>query len=324
MESEKQSILDSALKNQGVTQDPEDAIVCFCYKYSARQLKELHNQYGSLKVLQEKTGVGNGCGGCRLGLNAIFNEETADINKLDHKPIVGSSCSKPGSRLMKGFVIADGNLESTIYSANCTAPQLGNCDSSTTVSYGLVDGSGKLVFERQATLKTNETFIFETKNEILPRPFYGMFLMNLGRQNFGAARFNIYWSNANGTTATHENSSTGRPMVVLPVIFDDKFLAGPNTLHLAIYNPHQTEQKFTISAFDVDSHEALTWESELNAFNTTWLDASENILRPALAKNPNGRFSVRIATKTLQQHGAVTVYFFFHNKVLDLWSSNHL
>lgn len=304
--------------------DSEDGIVCFCYRQSAKQLKEAHAKYGSLPVLQEKTRAGTACGGCRITLQALFNEQPSDINQIDHQPTVGTACSKPGSRIMKGFIIANGDLESTVHSSNGVAPQLGNCDTTNLMKYKLLDNFGKEVLQGEKLVHTNETFIFESKDLDLPRPFYGMFLLELARSNFGGARFNIHWSNSKSSTATHENSSTGRPLVTMPAIFEKDSLMANNEVFFALLNPHERSQNYMITSFDMDSGESYCWESSLKPNESAWLDVSENILKQAFERKPKARLVLRVSTSTLDQHGAITTYFFFHNRKSDIWTSNHL
>ena len=303
----------------------EDAIVCFCYRKTTKELKRLYKETGSsLKALEEATNVGLGCGGCRIVLQSLFGETPSDINQVDQADIVGSSCVKPGSRTMKGFVIANEHFESTISSSNCVAPQLGQCDSTTKLEYALVDHRGEPVVHKKKTVSTNETFIFRTEEEDLKRPFYGIFMLTFDRSNYGASRFNIHWRSKNCSTSTHENATTGRPRITLPFIVTKEFLDSCNDIYLALMNPHPKANPFTLTVSEVDTLKEYVWHSTLGPMQSTWINANKFLFAHALTENPEGRFAVRTETDTLEQHGAITVYFFFHNRELDLWSSNHL
>lgn len=306
------------------THDSEDSIVCYCYKLTTRQLKESYRRHRSLRVLQDETRAGMGCGGCRVILHSLFDEEPTEINETDVPPALGTSCLKPGSRIMKGFIISDGNLESTVYSSNAIAPQLGDCDSTSRIHFALLDHRGAPIIVKEQTVLTNETFIFETSGLDLPRPFYGMFVYALDRSNFGATRFNIYRSNAKSTTSTQENSSTGRLRVFVPIIADRQFMKGPNRVYLAIMNPHNQPARFRVSAFDVETLDSIEWISELPAHGSTWVDANASFYAPALSAFPGGRLALRLVAGSRDIRTSLTVYFFVHNQKLDTWTSNHL
>lgn len=307
-----------------VAADGDDAMVCYCYRQSLRQIRAKHRECGSLAAMQEKTGIGNACGGCRVVLHSIFDETPSDINQIDAKPAVGTSCSKPGSRIMKGFIVADGELESTVYSSNAVAPQLGDCDSTIEVDYALLDHTGRPVFIRKAKLMSNEVFVFDTRKENLPRPFYGMFLYGIGRSNYGAARFNIYWSNGKSTTSTHENSDPGRPRVYLPITVTQKFLDGNTKIHLGLMNPHTERISFTIKVIELESGTEFAHESYLDPFASCWLKANEFLYAPALEKIPNGKFALKIESSNLNSRLSMVEYMFFYNKEIGVWTSNHL
>jgi hypothetical protein len=257
-------------------------------------------------------------------LNSLFNEEVSDPNNLNTTPTIGSSCVKPGQRTMKGFIVADGTLESRVCSSNAVAPQLGDCDSTTSASYALVDHEGKLVLERQVTLRTNETFSFDTRNENLPRPFYGMFLLTFERSNYGASRFNIYWSNGTSTASTHENASTGRLRVFIPILVDQRFIDGDSSIFLALMNPHGTALPFQLAAYNPDTGDEVCWESSLAPHGSTWIDATKDLYSAALKKFPKGKFVLRIVTCSGDFYSAITAYFFIYNKKTNSWTSNHL
>jgi bacterioferritin-associated ferredoxin len=301
----------------------EDSLVCYCHRLTTGMLKSVHAKLGSLKAVEDATGAGKACTGCKVILQSLFGEAASDDYHLDESPVVGSTCKKPGNRLMKGFIVADGNLESTVYSSNGIAPQLGNCDADTPIEYLLLDHRGVPVLHRKSTLKTNQTFVFDTRKEDFPRPFYGQFMLIFGRSNYGASRFNIYWGNKNSVSATHENSNTGRPRVVLPLAVDRKFLAGSSKIHLGLMNPHQATIKFSITARDLDTQGEITWETELPQYCSMWVNASDYLFKPALEARPDSRFVIEVRSKT-DMHNAISVYFFLHNQENDLWTVNHL
>ena len=301
----------------------EDSLVCYCHRLTTGMLKAAHQKLGSLKAVEEATGAGSACTGCKVILQSLFGEAASSHYQLDQPPVVGSTCKKPGNRLMKGFVISTGTLESTIYSSNGIAPQLGSCDADTPIEYLLLDHRGVPLIHRQALLKTNDTFTFSTKNEDIPRPFYGQFMLIFGRSNYGASRFNIYWGNESGYSATHENSSTGRPKVILPVAVDQKFNEGSSKIHIAVMNPHQETIKYSFSCRDLDGKGEIIWESELPQYCSTWLNASEHLFSQALKSCPQGRFVLEVRSRG-NMHAALSVYYFFHNEINDLWTVNHL
>lgn len=309
----------------GCTAGEEDAIVCFCYRLTTKVLKEAYKKCGSLKKVEETTRAGTGCTGCQVVLHSLFGEEPSNQYTVGMDPTIGTSCVKPGNKTMKGLVVANGDIESTIYSSNGVAPQLGSCDSTASMEYMLIDHRGVPVHRGSQKVATNETFKFETRNLDLPRPFYGMFFLTLDRKNFGAARFNIYWTcKKGGICSTHENSSTGRPRVWIPLLAGRKLVEGPTTVYLALMNPSERSREFTLTAYEVDRAESISWSSRLDSYCTTWINASEFLYKPAIDKYGDGKWAVKILTNDLDVHAAITAYFFTHNKVLDLWSCNHL
>src|SRR5262245_4078404 len=214
--------------------DAEDATVCYCYRLTVRQLKEAYDRFGSRASVGGETRGGTGCGGGRVMLHSLLGEMPSDPNAAHLGSEIGSSCFKPGQLLMKGFIIADDELESTAIASNIVAPQLGTCDSTTDYEYWVYDRNGGLVLHRTATMPTNATFTFDTRRESLPRPFHGMISFRLDRKNQGASRVNINWSNGYSTTATHELGSTGRLRNFLPFLLDERFLDGRSELFLAL------------------------------------------------------------------------------------------
>lgn len=302
-----------------------DPMLCYCYRYTVNMVKEAHAKAGSVKAMQEQTKIGNACGGCRVLLHTLFNEAPSDINSVEAKPTFGSACSKPGSRVMKGLVIANEHLDSVIYSSNAVAPQLGECDASMPIQYALVDHRAQPIIVREAVVKTNEIFIFDTRKENIPRPFIGMFLYGIGRSNYGSSRFNIHWTNGFSSTATHENNDTGRPRVFLPLPVDQKFINGDTSVFMAIMNPQQERVPFKIEVFNLDEpQQRIVRDGYLDSFHSTWIDMNEYLFKPALALNPHGRFSMMMESSNMNTARALTEYFFFYNKRTNVWTSNHL
>lgn len=309
------------------TNEPEDSIVCYCYRLTTKALREAYAKHGSLKAVEEATKVGKGCTGCKVILHSLFGEAATDhYHEEKHKEdqSMGSACSKPGSRTMKGFIVADDNLESVVYSSNAVAPQLGKCDSSATVEFALFNHKGLPVLMRSQKIATNETFIFDTRKEKLERPFHGMFSYTMDRSNYGASRFNIYWSNGKSTTSTHENATTGRPRLVLPILLDRKFAEGPNTLFTGLMNPHYQPIPLTVTLCDTESGETFNWNSTFLPYATAWINVTKHLLVPALTRKPNGKFLFQVATQVGNPNLSITQYFFVHNRTTNTWSANHL
>jgi BFD-like [2Fe-2S] binding domain len=308
-----------------LVKDPEEnSIVCYCYRLTTGELKAAYNKLGSLKAVEQCTRAGTACTGCKIILQSLFNETPTDGSAKYFSDTSGSTCLKPGNKIMKGFVIADGNLESRVFSSNGVAPQLGNCDSTTPVDWALLNHKGEVVAAESTLMKTNETFVFDTRKINIIRPFYGMFFLSMQRSNFGASRFYISWSNEKSTTSTHENATSGRMRIFLPLKFDTEFLNGPTSLWLAIINPHQTKLAFQIHMTDASNEHVFSWRSELEPFGTAWLDGNSSLIKSALSIYPNAKFSMRIETEGIDVHKAIVSYFFLHNKVSNTWTSNHL
>jgi bacterioferritin-associated ferredoxin len=301
-----------------------DAMICYCYGLTASMLRDKHCETGSLKNLQKCTKAGTGCGGCRAVLHSMFDEEIEDMYENTIKSEIGTPCVKPGSRIMTSFVIANGEIESKIYSSNAVAPQLGDCDSTTAYDYVVLNQRGQLIYQKQGVTKTNETFGFDTRELELPRPFYGMFLLGLGRGNYGASRFNVQWGNDVSVTSTHEISVTGRPKVYIPVFVSKNFANTHNDIYLAIMNPREHMVEYVISVFDPNSNNKITWKAELGPYQSTWIDATEYLYKPALKKWPNDSFAIKVDTVELGHENAVSVYFFFKNTLTNQWSCQHL
>lgn len=279
----------------------------------------------SLKALEDKTGVGLGCGGCRVVLHSLFGEVPSDINRVNQAGKIGTSCMKPGTRTMKGFIIADDNLESIVSSCNGVAPQLGNCDSTARYEYALVNHRGEPVLHRRETVGTNETFVFNTANEKLERPFYGTFLL----KNVTVRITGHHASTFTGIINVRRPRLTrmrllGDQRLRCPLFVTKQTLASNNDIYLALMNPYPKNNPFTITVSEVDTREELSWKSSLGPLNSTWINASKFLFGPALEKNPKGRYCIRIETDSYEVQGSITVYFFFHNKKYNIWSCNHL
>jgi len=279
-----------------------------------------------MELLQQETKAGLGCGGCRLTLFSLFGEAPKNLNVLEHSHVPGATaCVKPGMRLMKGLVVADGNIESTIYASNAVPPQFVDCDSTTDLEYALFDLEGRAVLHRSDSFKTNQTFVFDSRKETLSRPFYGLFLFQLKRSNYGASRFNVHWSNGRSTTTTHEIGDSGRPDVHLPVIVTKAILEGPNRIYISMQNTYnENPMRCTIRVYDVDNRDDITWDCPIPRFGTRWFDVLEQFFRPALKQRPNGNFALRIFRPDLDCNRAPNIYFFFHNRTTDLLNVNHM
>jgi hypothetical protein len=303
-----------------------NSLVCFCHKRTAGELVSAYQRLGNLDLVQKETKAGMGCGGCRLVLFSIFGEVPKDLIIDKHDSVPGATaCVKPGMRLMKGLVVANGEIESTIYASNAVPPQFMGCDSTTDLEYALFNLEGQAVLHRVEKFKTNETFVFNTRNENLPRPFYGLFLFQLKRANYGASRFNVYWSNTRSTTTTHEVGDTGRPDVHLPFIVDRHFLQGPNRVYVSIQNTYNEQSMpCRLKVYDTKQPGEIVWECPIPRLGTRWFDALEQLFRPALEKRPDGEFALRIYRPDLNCSMAPNIYFFMHNTKTNLLNVNHI
>jgi hypothetical protein len=176
---------------------------------------------------------------------------------------------------MKGLVIANHRLDTVVYSSNGVPPQFAEQEISMPVEYMLLDMAGKPLLHRSITLKSNETFCFDTRRENLPRPLYGMLLYRIGRSNYGGARFNSVWTNGISACSTHEINDSGRPSVVLPIPVDRAFLNGPNVLYLAIQNPKSWPIRLLLQVFDEPGNELGQFYRDLPPNTTQWLNVTE-------------------------------------------------
>jgi hypothetical protein len=302
-----------------------DSMICYCNSLTREDLLRHHRRCGSLAKVQDETRAGKACGGCRIILQSLFNEAPQEINAIDSGHIAGATvCLKPGLRVMKAFIVSDDKLESSIYSSNAVPPQFADCDSTMPIEYAVLDHQGGTVLHRKESLKTNETFVFDTRNEKLPKPLYGTFIYLLGRSNYGASRFNVYWSNGHSITSTHEVANSGRPNVVLPIVVDHHFLNGPNLVYLSVLNTHTMEVPYLFRMFDVEHGDEISWVSKIPAGGTRWFNVNDHFYAPALARKPTAKLSLRISTVGNDTRFPPTLYFFVHNRQTNLWSTQHL
>ncbi|MEO6096906.1 MAG: (2Fe-2S)-binding protein [Fibrobacteria bacterium] len=299
-----------------------DPIVCYCFNRTSKQLRDAHARLGSLPEVQKETRAGTKCGGCRMILESMFDENPDEILSLGQGG--RNVCVRPGSTLMKGFVAADHRLDTVVYSSNGVPPQFDGQDMSLPLEYMLLDSSGNPVLHRTARLESNETFCFDTRKENLPRPLYGMFLLRLGRANYGAGRFNTVWTNGVSACTTHEINDSGRPCSVLPVPVDDAFLRGPNSIFLAMQNPHDWPIRLRLEAVDANGAVLACLHRELPPRNSQWLNVLKEVFRPLLAEHAGARLTLRIQSEPRRMDMAATLYFFLHNLETDIWSANHL
>lgn len=324
-------------------QDPDSSTVCFCYRKSLRDLRILHQEHGSLAKMQEASRIGLACGGCRALLEYHFGEAPVEIMDLTHDKIPGATvCVKPGDRVMKCFIASSSLLESRAYSCNAVPPQLGQCDTSMTVELTIYNHLGRPLLTRIQHVATGGTFTFDTEAERLPRPFYGMIAYRLNQRNYGASRLNVAWHSGDSTTSTHENATTGRTDVILPVPVDRAFLAGPNDIYLAIQNPHEMPRPVSLRVFKLDGGNmydslseksgrkrvqavgAIEFHRILPPRGTAWIAANEELYSPAVNQLGEGPVALRIYTPGASIHEAPSTYFFFHHRKENIWSANHM
>lgn len=302
-----------------------DSIVCYCFAKTLGELQGCYRRLGSLAAVQQETHVGSKCGGCRLILESTFGEQPDEILSL-RGDVSGNSRAlvRPGQTVMKGFIVADQRLDSVVRSSNGVPPQFGSQDTTIPIEYMLLDQSGNKVLHRAALVRSHDTFTFDTRRENLPRPLYGMFILALGRGNYGASRFNVAWTNGASICSTHEVSSSGRPIVVMPVMVDEEFLRGPNTIFLAAQNPHHVPINVVFRFFDDAGNGAGEMPLTLAPASTRWIDANRELYGPALRRRPGSRLGLKIVREPLTMDTAPTLYFFMHNANSGLWTANHL
>jgi bacterioferritin-associated ferredoxin len=301
-----------------------DSVVCYCYNRTSQQLREAHARLGNLSDVQKETRAGTKCGGCRLVLESLFGENPDEILRLKGTGGDRNICARPGHLLMKGFVAADHRLDTVVYASNGAPPQFADQDLKMPVEYMLVDSSGRPVIHRSTVIGTNETFCFDTREENLPRPLYGMFLFRIGRANYGGARFNSVWTNGISACSTHEINDSGRPSVVLPIPVDAAFQRGPNSIHLAMQNPHDWPIRLLLQVFDASGREMDRRLQDMAPHTTRWLDVSKDVYAPILAAYPDRSLSMRIESDPVRMEFSPTLYFFLRNLNTDIWTANHL
>ncbi len=301
-----------------------DSIVCYCYNRTSLQLREAHGRLGSLSALQQETRAGTKCGGCRFLLESMFGETPDEILDLDRDGGRRNICVRPGKHVMKGFVVADHRLDTVVYSSNAVPPQFAEHDMGMPIEYMLLDAAGKPILHRAAILGTNETFCFDTRKENLPRPLYGMLLLQIGRANYGGARFNSVWTNGVSACSTHEINDSGRPSVVLPIPVDAAFAQGPNTIRLAIQNPHSWPIRLALQVFDESGRELDRRYRDMAGHTTQWVDVMKEVFKPLLARHPRSRLVLRVESDPVRNEFAPTTYFFMRNLNTDIWNANHL
>jgi len=293
--------------------------------------------------------VGLACGGCRAMLHHHFGGSLAQIN--DFSVEMGTtSCAKPGSRVMKGFIASGSLMESHIFSCNAVPLQLGECDAGTDAEFVIYNHAGKPILARKYRIETGETFHFDTALSRLPRPFYGMVTLSISRGNLGPSRFNVSWYRDESSTSTHENASTGRPDVILPIAFDQRFLNGPNTVYLAVQNPHARAIDLHFRVFrmndgnlygdvhnkrpsksslkrllGISRRSAIEWQRRLPSMGTFWIPVHEEFILPASKElGTDDALALRIYSPEDNMHMAPSTYFFFHHKPTNILSCNHL
>lgn len=321
----------------------QDSMVCFCYRKTLGALRSAYEQHGTLSKMQEATRVGMQCGGCRALLQHHFGEaptEISDLSEDDHRG--ATVCVKPGNRVMKCFIASSSLLESRAFSCNAVPLQLGVCDASMTAEFTIYNHLGRPLINRREHIPTGGTFVFDTEKERLPRPFYGMIAYKLERSNYGASRLNVAWHAGHSTTSTHENFSTGRPDVVLPVPVDRRFLEGPNEVYLAVQNPHSRPREVLFRVFRLDGGAiygdlrspapegktnpsgAVEFSRVLPPLGTAWINASEEFYAPALRVLGDTPLVLRIYAPGVGIHEAPSTYFFLYHREERIWSANHL
>jgi bacterioferritin-associated ferredoxin len=301
-----------------------DSIVCYCYNRTSLELREAYARLGSLSALQQETRAGTKCGGCRFLLESMFGEAPDEILNLNQDGARRNICVRPGNLVMKGFVVADHRLDTVVYSSNAVPPQFAEHDMGMPIEYMLLDMAGKPILHRAANLATNETFCFDTRKENLPRPLYGMLLLQIGRANYGAARYNSVWTNGVSACSTHEINDSGRPSVVLPVPVDSAFAQGPNSIYLAIQNPHAWPIRISLQVIDESGRELDRHYRDMAGHTTQWADVMNEVFRPMLARHPDSRLALRVESNPVRNEFAPTTYFFMRNLNTDIWNANHL
>jgi hypothetical protein len=147
-----------------------DSMICYCNNLTREDLLRHHSRCGNLAKVQDETKAGKVCGGCRIILQSLFGELPQEVDSPDHGGVAGATiCLKPGSRVMKAFIVSDDKLESSVYSSNAVPPQFADCNSTMPIEYAVFDHQGNTVLHRKESLKTNETFVFDITKNFLSR-----------------------------------------------------------------------------------------------------------------------------------------------------------
>ena len=306
------------------TNTPEgDSIICYCHGRTLGELVNCHNRVGSLAAVQRETRAGSSCGGCRVTLEALFQETPGEI--LDLQTIGQSLKMLPGQRLMAVFVASDGQLETKLYSSNAAPPQFGAQETGMDVEYAMIDRDGAPVLRGKRVLKTNETFHLDTREMELPRPFYGMLVYAIGRFNYGASRINAVWFNSVSASSTHEVYNSGRPSVVIPIPADREFLRGPNTIYLAMHNPYPHPLNCVFRCYDLRREQPeILARLDLQSRHTRWINVNAALYQPLLENSAAERIAVRVESDPIKLSLAPTLYMFVHNRNSGIWNANHL
>lgn len=315
MESVQQNAVPAAPESRTV-----DPVICFCFRVTERKLREAYRECGSLEKVKECTRAGTACRGCLTSLSAMFNQDIA----WDAEASKTSSCLYSGQSVMKALVLSVEGLETRALAANAPAPQLNSCNLDGNISYSLVDGAGQRIFRRTQPISTFHNFLFDTATEMLPKPFVGQLIYEIDRKNRGSGRLGTQWYSPNGVAATHENSSTGRPRVFVPITLDKQFRNGPNRLYLAIVNPHEINAQFDLNVFNRGKQVLVNGSGTMGPYNSLWVDASESLFKPLEGKIGDEPLYIGLETRGLNIHAALSCYFFLHNLSTGAWSCQHL
>lgn len=317
-------MLHTELEHESSDLGAVDPLVCFCFRLSESKLKQCYKKCGSLEKLKSETKAGTACRGCLPSLIAIFQEQDG----WHTSATATSSCSSPGTHVMKGLLLSLTGLDTRVVAANSPAPQVKSCDLTTTIDYIIVDHLGQPVRGATVALETNQNFEIDTAELNLPKPFVGQILYQLGRKNRCSGRLSTQWYTASGVAATHENGATGRPRVYCPIRIDQKFMSGNNRLHLVLVNPEPQPVPFTINLFSRRLGSLWRGNGVLGNYGTFWIDTEKTIFSPV---NDQGSASwtsdgayLSIESNNLGRHGCLSCYVFTNNSSTGHWTCQHL
>ena len=115
-----------------------------------------------------------------------------------------------------------------------------------------------------------------------------------------------------------------RPSAFLPIPVDLDFLRGPNTIHLALQNPHDWPIRLQLQVFDGPGIDYAREYREMPPHTTQWVDVLKELYGPVLAAHPRAKLSLHIESDPVRMEFAPTLYFFMHNRNTDIWTANHL